>query len=68
MPLTIQREDGRFASASGCPALDCGSLVIEYRAAAIFQLGHPYDWEFAHPGYGTKRGDGFLAWASRTNE
>ncbi len=35
MPQTIERADGRVASASSCPTLDCGSLVIEYRAADI---------------------------------
>jgi hypothetical protein len=44
---TIERGDGRVASASSCPTLDCGSLVIEYRAADNVQIGHPGDWEFA---------------------
>ena len=46
MPETMEREDGRVASASSCPALDCGSLVIEYREVDSLQLGHPHDWEF----------------------
>ena len=61
MPETMERGDGRVASASGCPALDCGSIVIEYREADSLQLGHPQDWEFACSRCGTEfrvpRGD-----------
>jgi hypothetical protein len=47
MPQTMEQVDGRVASASSCPALDCGSLVIQYREADKLQLGHPQDWKFA---------------------
>ncbi len=44
-PKAEQREDVVVA-ASSCPALDCGSLVIDYRPADSVHLGHPEDWEF----------------------
>lgn len=39
MPQTIEREDGRVASASSYPTFDCGSLVIEYRGQTAFNPG-----------------------------
>jgi len=38
--------DEIVAAASNCPAADCGSLVLEYRAADSVRLGHAGDWEF----------------------
>jgi hypothetical protein len=46
MPQAFEQENGRIASASTCPALDCGSLVLDYRPADSLELGHPHDWEF----------------------
>jgi len=38
--------DDIVAAASSCPAVDCGSLVIDYRAADNSRLGHAGDWGF----------------------
>jgi hypothetical protein len=45
LPEWEQRDD-IVAAASSCPAPDCSSLVIEYRAAASVRRGHPEDWGF----------------------
>jgi hypothetical protein len=50
----FEQQDQRVASASRCPVLDCGSLVIEYREADSLELGHPQDWEFACSRCGTE--------------
>ncbi len=39
-------DDDIVAAASSCPALDCGSLVIDYRSADNSRLGHPEGWGF----------------------
>jgi hypothetical protein len=39
-------DDDIVAAASSCPAVDCGSLVIDYRAAHNTRLGYPEDWGF----------------------
>jgi len=46
MPQTLEQCDDIVAAATGCPAPDCGSLVIDYRLAVRVRLGHPEDWEF----------------------
>ena len=47
MPRTSQQDNRSVAAASSCPALDCGSLVIEFRSADNLQSGHSGEWEFA---------------------
>ena len=46
MPQDWEQRDGIVAAASSCPLPECGSLVIEYRAADSVRPGHPEDWEF----------------------
>jgi hypothetical protein len=46
MPQTLKQRDEIVAAASSCPALDCGSLVLDYRPSDSVLLGHPGDWEF----------------------
>ncbi len=43
---TQKCRDEIVAAASSCPALDCGSLVVDYRLADSVRPGHPEDWEF----------------------
>jgi hypothetical protein len=43
---TEEQRDDVVAAASSCPVIDCGSLVIDYRPADSFLLGHREDWEF----------------------
>ena len=45
MPDNWKQRDDIVAAASSCPVPDCGSLVIEYRAAGSTKSG-PEDWEF----------------------
>ncbi len=46
IPHILEQHDDIVAAASTCPVPDCGSLVIEYRAATTIRPGHPEDWEF----------------------
>lgn len=46
MPHDWKQHDGIVAAASNCPMADCGSLVIEYKAASSVRPGHPEDWGF----------------------
>jgi hypothetical protein len=46
LPHDWEQRDDIVAAASQCPAPDCSSLVIEYRAAGSVRPGHPEDWEF----------------------
>ena len=46
MKQTSADDDDIIAAASSCPALDCGSLVIDYRSADNSRLGHPEDRDF----------------------
>ena len=46
MLQSLELSDHRIAAATSCPAVDCGSLVIECRQPDDVQLGHPQDWEF----------------------
>jgi hypothetical protein len=51
---TLEQRDQKVAAVSSCPALDCGSLVIEYRRAGSVRPGHPEDWEFTCSRCGTE--------------
>jgi|SRR5579884_882419 len=44
--LAWEQRDDIVAAASICPMPNCGSLVIEYKAAGSIRPGHPEDWEF----------------------
>ena len=46
MKPTLVYHDDTVAAASRCPALDCGSLVIDYRPADNSRLCYPEDWGF----------------------
>jgi len=46
MPHEWEQRDDIVAAASSCPAPDCSSLVIEYRAVGSVRPGHPEDWGF----------------------
>jgi len=49
MPYVWEHPDEIVAAASNCPALGCGSLVIEYSAADNIRPGHAEDWDFTCP-------------------
>jgi hypothetical protein len=49
MPHHWEQRNDIVAAASRCPVSECGSLVIEYRAAGSVRPGHPEDWEFTCP-------------------
>jgi hypothetical protein len=53
MPQTAEKDNQSVAAASSCPALDCGSLVIEYRTTDSVQLGHLEALEFTCSRCGT---------------
>ena len=46
MPHDWEERDDIIAAASRCPVPDCGSLVVEYRAANNVRPSHPEDWDF----------------------
>jgi hypothetical protein len=46
MQRTSEYHDDVIAAASSCPALDCGSLVIDCRPADNSRLCYPEDWGF----------------------
>ena len=46
MQHDLEQRDEIVAAATGCPATDCSSLVIDYRLADSIRLGHLEDWEF----------------------
>jgi hypothetical protein len=54
MPQTSEQRNQSVAAASSCPALDCGSLVLDYRPTDSLELGHPQDWEFTCSRCGTE--------------
>lgn len=52
--LETEPGDDIVVAASGCPAPDCSSLVLEYRAASSVRPGHPEDWGFTCSRCGTE--------------
>jgi hypothetical protein len=45
-PQSLERGEEIITAASSCPAPECSSLVVEYRAAGSVRNGHPEDWDF----------------------
>ena len=54
MPQTSEQRNQSVAAASSCPALDCGSLVLDYRPTDSLELGHPEALEFTCSRCGTE--------------